>query len=399
MTESVHSLKEDLDICRLTKGPAYHWFGYYDKSQFDSTQRYVLSMQVDFEHRRPQSDDTIIVGTIDLNDNYQWKELGESNAWCWQSGCMLQWRPGHNLEIMWNDRDNDHFITKILNIETGDLKILPFAFFCVHPDGKTALGLDFERLEYMRPGYGYAGVKDINDNVLAPADAGIYSLDLDSGKKELILSLADIAKTPHLTKSFKDCKHYFNCPLFNPTGSRFAFLHRWREDHGKGWPFRTRFMTADPDGKKVQVLVPGGCGHFNWKDPEHLLIQADGFSIYKDFFGKVGKIGENIIPGSGGHITYLPDKDWIVGDTYPDQDRFQKLYLYNIAEELLVWIGTFYSPLEYTGSQSDKVDNEWRCDLHPRISPDGNKIIIDSAHEGQGRQMYMIDISNVMNRY
>ena len=41
----------------ITRGPAYHWFGYYDKLEFDPTGRYVLGMEVDFEHRSPTTDD------------------------------------------------------------------------------------------------------------------------------------------------------------------------------------------------------------------------------------------------------------------------------------------------------------------------------------------------------
>ena len=35
----------------ITRGPKFHWFGYYDKLQFDPSMRYVLSNEVDFEHR------------------------------------------------------------------------------------------------------------------------------------------------------------------------------------------------------------------------------------------------------------------------------------------------------------------------------------------------------------
>ena len=73
----------------ITKGPKYHWFGYYDKWQFDPTNRYVLGMQVDFEGRSPQPDDVIKVGMIDVTESDRWIELGESRAWCWQQGCML----------------------------------------------------------------------------------------------------------------------------------------------------------------------------------------------------------------------------------------------------------------------------------------------------------------------
>ena len=38
-------------VRRITRGPKFHWFGYYDKWQFDPSSRYVLGMEVDFEHR------------------------------------------------------------------------------------------------------------------------------------------------------------------------------------------------------------------------------------------------------------------------------------------------------------------------------------------------------------
>jgi hypothetical protein len=91
-------------VRRITKGPAFHWFGYYDKLQFDPTGRYVLGMQVDFEHRSPGPDDKVKIGIIDLKDHDRWTEIGTSSAWVWQQGCMLQWIPKSNTEIIWNDR-------------------------------------------------------------------------------------------------------------------------------------------------------------------------------------------------------------------------------------------------------------------------------------------------------
>ena len=32
----------------ITRGPDHHWFGYYDKLQFDPSSRYVLGMRVEF---------------------------------------------------------------------------------------------------------------------------------------------------------------------------------------------------------------------------------------------------------------------------------------------------------------------------------------------------------------
>ena len=94
----------EIPIRALTSGPKFHWFSYYDKRQFDPSMRYVLGMEVDFEHRSPTAEDEIAVGMVDLADGDRWIELGRTRAWCWQQGCMLQWRPGSETEVMWNDR-------------------------------------------------------------------------------------------------------------------------------------------------------------------------------------------------------------------------------------------------------------------------------------------------------
>ncbi|GAG28041.1 unnamed protein product [marine sediment metagenome] len=91
-----------------------------------------------------------------------------------------------------------------------------------------------------------------------------------------------------------------------------------------------------------------------------------------------------------GHCTYLPGNKWILNDTYPDKERKQTVYLYNTATGRKVPLGHFYLPPQYTG--------EWRCDTHPRFSPDGRSVVIDSPHEGNGRQMHLIDISAIVSR-
>ncbi len=88
----------ELPAVPITSGPKQHWFGYYDKQQIDASGRYALGMEVDFEYRSPTADDVLGIGMVDLQDDHagglpRWIELGESRAWGWQQGCMLQWRP------------------------------------------------------------------------------------------------------------------------------------------------------------------------------------------------------------------------------------------------------------------------------------------------------------------
>jgi hypothetical protein len=376
----------------ITRGPGFHWFAYYDKLQFDSTCRYVLGMEVDFEHRSPRYDDVIKVGMVDLEDGDRWIELGETRSWCWQQGCMLQWLPGSRSQVMWNDRQGDAFVCYVLDVFTGEEKTLPHPFYTISPGDRIAVAPDFRRVNDMRPGYGYAGLPDPYSDELAPRDSGIFRLNLETGKHELIISISDVAKIPYPHGDLSKAKHYFNHLLFNPDGSRFIFLHRWRMEGQSG--FGTRMFTAGPDGRDIHVVDDyGHTSHFIWRDPEHILAWAyhpshgNAFYLYKDGTGEVDVVGEGVMTQNG-HCSYLPGSEWILNDTYPSREREQEVYLYNVATGKKHTLGRFHTPPEYRG--------EWRCDTHPRFSPDSRSVVIDSPHGGNGRQMYLIDISKIV---
>jgi hypothetical protein len=382
----------------ITRGPKYHWFGYYDKLQFDPSGRYVLAMEVDFEHRSPRADDIITVGMVDLQEGDRWIELGQSRAWCWQQGCMLQWRPNSTNEVVWNDREDGQFVCRILNIHTGQMRTIPFPIYTISPDGKAAVSPDFRRINHTRPGYGYAGLPDPYQETPAPAEAGIWHVDLETGQVKLIISLAQMVDIPWPHGDIHTMTHWFNHLLWNPTSSRFEFLNRWRGPGTVGLP--TRMMTANPDGSDIRVVDDyGHMSHFIWRDDSHILgwsqhpSHGNAFYLYTDVdgachgAGHVEAVGLDVMTENG-HCTYLPGNAWILNDTYPDRDRLQHLYLYHVATERRVPLADLYTGPEYAG--------EWRCDLHPRFSPDGSRVTVDSNHEGKGRQIYLLDVGAIV---
>ena len=267
-------MSEELPPIRaITCAPGFHWFSYYDKLHFDPTCRYELGMSVDFEHRSPKPDDVIKIGMVDVKDNDQWIELDETRAWCWQQGCMLQWRPGSESEILWNDRKDDHFVCHILDVHTREKRTLPHPFYSISPNGRTAVAPDFRRINDVRPGYGYTGLPDPHTEELAPEDSGIFRVNLETGEQDLIVSIADVAKIPFPHGDLSKAKHYFNHLLFSPDGSRFIFLHRWRGEGQRG--FGTRMFTASPDGTDIHIVDDyGHTSHFIWRDPKHILAWA-----------------------------------------------------------------------------------------------------------------------------
>lgn len=386
----------------ITRGPKAHWFGYYDKLQFDPTQRYVLGMEVGFEHRSPTADDEIRIGMVDLAEGDKWIDLGASHAWGWQQGCMLQWVPGSKEEIIWNDRQDGQFVSHVLNVKTGRKRTLSKAVYALSPDGTWGIGTEFARIQKLRPGYGYPGVPDPQENVRVPADSGLYRLDLATGHASQLFSLAEIASIPHLGKSVTDQFHWFNHLLVNTDGTRFTFLNRWRAERGDRQEmaargFVTRMFTAAADGSDLFCIDESGeTSHFIWRDPSHITAftkppgQPFGYYVMKDHTKEFERIGEGRMLANG-HQTYLQKgnhRDWILCDTYPEgPDRLQTPYLFHLPSNRRINLGRFPSPKEYSG--------EWRCDTHPRSSPNGDLVCIDSPHGGNGRQLYLIDISAV----
>jgi hypothetical protein len=382
-------------IRQITKGPPFHWFGYYDKFQFSADDRFVLGNQVEFEGRSPKAADEIRIGMVDLKENDRWIDLGSTRAWNWQQGCMLQWLPGAADEVIWNDRKADRFIATILNVKTRTTRTLAGPVYTVSPDGKIAVAPDFRRLNDCRPGYGYAGLADPNRDIPAPDNAGIWRMDLAGSQSQLLFSFADAVKIPFTGRpeaAFEPgAKHWFNHLLFNTDGTRLFFLHRWRNPKQSLGSFHTRAFTCNPDGTDWFCLDPhGGTSHFIWRDPQHVMAWAwhpshgDKFYLFKDKTDQVEVVAPKDMPVNG-HNTYLPNtkQEWVLNDTYPDKNRQQHPYIYHLPTAKKVPLGHFLSPVAYNG--------EWRCDTHPRASREGKWVCIDSPHNG-GRQMYLIDL-------
>ena len=375
----------------VTQGPKHHYFGYYDKCPWDKAGRYLLGMETGFIDHSPDPAEKLVIGMGDTHKDNLWTPLGSTGAWNWQQGTMLQWLGGNddNL-VIYNDRRGDKFVSVIYDVSDGrEKKVLPLPVYTLSHDGKSALSLNFARVHKTRPGYGYPGL-DTFEKIQAPAGDGIYRMDLETGENTLIISLADIVKIGH-DAPMDDAVHWFNHLLFNPSDSRFTFLHRWQSTKNNTW--NTRFFTADSDGGNIHCVANDGMvSHFDWRDDNRILAWArqkeigDYYFLFTDQSGEKEIVGENILTCDG-HCSYSPDRRWILTDTYPNEKSMRMLILFDTQNNRRIDIGEFFSPPELTG--------EWRCDLHPRWNRDGTKICIDSAHE-ETRQIYVIDVKDII---
>ena len=381
-----------MQVPKLTQPVRSHWYGYYDdKWQFDPAGRYLLGNEVDFDFRNPTASDVITLGVIDLEAGGEWIPFATTAAWCWQQGSMLQWVPDATRTVIYNDQEGDHFVSRIGDPFTGEFRTIDAPVYTISSDGTWALGINFARIDDTREGYGYEGLPDpfYNDN--HPAADGVYSIDLITGASHLIVSLDTVANFER-TPETGEGKHWFTVCEISPSGTRIAIMQRWYKAGGSG--YTTRLLTANPDGSDLFVMDPyGSTSHYNWRDDTHLIcwtytpMLGSAYTLFTDKSRDAERIGAGILT-TNGHMTYSPDNEWLVTDTYPDGDRMQTVMLFRPRDNRLVVLGKFHSPTSFSGP--------YRCDTHPRWSQDGRKICFDSGHSGR-RQMYVIDVGWIVD--
>ncbi len=387
----MEGLHKDVSITRVTGPPGHHFFGYYDKTPWNASGKLMLAMRLDFFDRNPIKGESLTLGTIDLTEDHRFQPFDKTPAWSWQQGTMLQWL-GTEPEstAIYNSLEDDQYVSIVRDIRTGEAHTLPRPSYTVSRDGKQALTLDFERVNRLRPGYGYIALPEKDADDPAPKNKGIVRMDTKTGEHERIITLAWAARhhpAPHL----KEGEHWFNHLLFNPSGTRFIFLHRWRNAGRRSW--WTRLYTANPDGSAIRLLNDHGMvSHFDWRDDHTILAWArteehgNHFYLIDDLTGEHTPFATDVLPKDG-HCSWSPDRKWVLNDTYPDKQRMQTLMLYHPASHRRIDLGRFHQPPRV-------YHKPYRCDLHPRWNRDGTQVCIDSSHENM-RQIYVLDVSTI----
>ena len=361
------------------------FFGYYDKSPWSKDMTKAV-----FHHLLNNEKTEIMIFDGAKQES---QVVGKSTTWNLQQGSMAQWLPGEQPhQLIFNVLENQRLASKIIDLDREQESILPWPIQTLHPQKKEALTLNYKRLDRLRPEYGYAVDAENFDGNFAEEDDGIWLIDLDTAKSRLLLNLASLINhqpRPEMVSA----DHKINHIIYSPTGKRFVFMHRWIGSQGKF----SRLYVADSQGNNLRLLLDDRMvSHYSWQDDNHLVTWArtneagDHYYLINVETGKWQIIGEGVLDIYGdGHPSFSPDRRWIITDTYPDRARQQHLLLFAVETGKLIEVGKFLEPLAFNGPN--------RCDLHPRWSPDGNLISIDSSHEGK-RKTFFLDISAIINR-
>ena len=409
-----------VSFSKVLESPAdgHYFFGYFNLPQVSRDETKVLALGVDFITRLPKGDDEARVGYFDLSDpDQQFVELGTTNAFNWQQGCMFQFcGPDLGAKAIFNRFDGSQYVSDIFHFESRQWQRCNSPIYAMFPCGNLALTIDFTRHYWCRRGYSYGNIVDESKNRPIVEGDGIWLININSGDVEQIVAVEDmIAMDP--VSSMQGATHYLEHMTVSPSGSQFAFLHRWRIADGG---VHSRLCLSDMFGRNIRVLNDSGrMSHYCWRSekvlvgyggvpntinkmrtkkmliggffrkalplyhrlvrdgsPLSLFVTGDGYLQIDTETGRIETIAR-ALAGEDGHPTMVPGHDGFVTDTYSRATLGQraKLYRYDLASsshELLVELGSI-----------DALDDSpLRCDLHPRMSPSGHLVSIDTMDRG-----------------
>ncbi|MGB4781513.1 hypothetical protein [Candidatus Methylomirabilis sp.] len=291
-------------------------------------------------------------------------------------------------------------------------------------DQSLAISPSFGRLARYWRAYGYASAYAPSLDHPCPKDDGLWAIDVQADRKELILSIFDVASKE--TDQVPAGSHFLTHPHFNKSGTRVAFLHRFFSADGGLF---SRLFVCRPNGNELELLASEKVSHFDWVDDDTLVVwarfmpegigrlRASGVlnrpilkqlvqvvrmfrgslknSILSEHYYRIPvenptqreTIASNVLTADG-HPMLHPSRPIMVSDTYPDENGVLHLFLYDFLKDTRVDIGDF----------NDGVtagDSDLKCDLHPRWDRAGERIAVDICEKGI-RRLAVVDARSAL---
>ncbi len=398
---------------------------FFDTSPFSPSGKYLAVFGLPQESERPKPGEKGKIIVINL-ETAEEKVVYETCGWEPQMGANINWG-ATDQDLFFNDVDTKKWEPVLIHLNpiTGKHTRLEGSIYRISPDGKTAISANMTTMRRTQFGYGV-----VIPDELVPAnkgfakDDGLYKTDIATGKKEMIVSIAEIfdkAQPKIDKKSYENGECYgFHCK-YNLQGDKIIFTLRWYENEAKAGKVNAAFdlpkkglvkfwvLTMNPDGSDVYVAVgpeqwSKGGHHNNWypdgrRISMNLCLDRDkgDDTLYLVEAGYDGSYIKKIIhdiPGSG-HPTVHPNGRNILTDAYEGEPvsfgdgtvPLRWIDLKKHEEITVVRINV--------GNDAAKNDTSFRVDPHPSWDNTDTWVAFNGFEDGS-RRVYVSDFSELL---
>ena len=387
-----------LEVEQITSGPQHHFFGYIGQSlttPWNKSGRYILTLRTSFHDRMPTAKDAADVCLVDTQDNYRVIPVDKSTAWNFQQGTMFYWHPKHpETQFFFNDRDAKtnliftvlYDIKKRARIREYRFDDVPVANGGVSPTGEFFLAINYARMARLRPVTGYPETADQTENVPSPDNDGIYKVGIESGKRMLLVSFAqlrELLRDRH--EKIDDVGFYINHSLSSRDGRHVYFYARARYDgNSMAVNVPCSVTTAGTDLKAHQFIG----GHPEWDEGNvvigaiHPERQVRYDILEQKVIGEIGQTGD--FPNPEGDVALGPHGKWFVNGYSLNKRKHIKYIVIRRSDGVKAESRLF--------SRGPYQRGELRIDPAPRWNRDATQILVPGMTEDGTRQLHLLKI-------
>jgi len=359
--------------------------GYYEIQPVSADGKAVLAHAASVARNALTGSEAASVGWFDIETG-DWHQLGETQLWCWQMGARLRWWDSEGPRTLAFNAMFEGAPAHCLVDEAGGFrKQGDIPLFDANEKAGVGLSLNFARLAQCRPGYGYPLLDDPFAHENLPDGDGVTLVDLASGKGELAYPMPKFAAEVPGANSGE--YHYLNAALLSPKATRFSVLYKRLPDPADAHTWTVDAFVGNCDGSGLmRVPLDGRASHYWWLDEDRIAYTSNkgigsSYVVFDCLDGSLSALSQ-VMPGVDGHPSLHRESGTWVTDTYPDLYSEQTLYVLESDASERRELGRLLADKRY--------QDEWRCDLHPRWSRDGAKVVIDSTHNGY-RALYLVE--------
>ena len=390
-------------VRQLTSGPSHHFFGYIGQSRtipWDATGRHVLALETDFQDRLPGAGDAARVCLIDTREGNRIRVVDRTLAWNPQQGTMFYWNPAHpETQFFFNDRDlkTGKIFTVLFDLTRGPnggrvreyrFDDTPVANGGVAQNGGHFLAINYARMARLRPVTGYKDAWDWTTQVAAPADDGIFRVDIATGERRLVVSFAQLkaalAGLPSPPPRLDERHLFINHTLNNRNNDRVYFHCRADFETTPSDRVNVPF-TVRPDGSELTAHTTFIGGHPEWEWGDRIIGSAEDQQVIYDTAAQqiVGRLGgKDVFPNPGGDIALAPDGRWFV-----NSHREGEHNLYTFLDRRTG--RTLRAPPVFMGQWKS---GDLRLDPAPCWNRSGDAIVVPGIAPDGTRQMFVIEL-------
>ncbi len=301
---------------------------FFDVPPISPSGRHLAVTRLPFQHRGPYPGDTAEVCVVDLAERTI-QTVYRTQGWALQLGANLHWHPGRDDLLYCNDRVGGQGVGVAIDLAGRRARLLGGPIYALCPTGRHAYGPALDLINATQAGYG------VPEPLLGrrrpkrgfATGEGIWRTDLESGRRELLLSVEALLADHPERALLATGRHSLFHTKINGAGDRLFQVVRSTGLADAPEKVRAMILTLAPDGGDVRLALPHrhwdrGGHHPSWTPDNRTilmnLVPPGGHEMRFVRFGHDGE-GQAELPGGfrgSGHPSLDPAERLLLTDAY-----------------------------------------------------------------------------------